>query len=75
MKLFIYKNDKKQEGSKQPDFKVFALINEKFVDVGGAWWNKDKKGTFYQSVVVEMQDKATEPVIQTAEPDLEQPPF
>lgn len=76
MKLLIYKNDKKQEGTKQPDFRVFAVIDDKFTDVGGAWWNKDKKDCWYQSVIVDLNKKSnapqdsTEPIV-----DIDEPPF
>ena len=46
MKEFlIFRNDQKEEGSKKPDFRLMAKINNTFVEIGGGWIRKSKKGT------------------------------
>lgn len=43
--LIIFKNDHKVEGSKQPDFKLMAKVDDKLVEIGAGWNRKTQKGT------------------------------
>ena len=42
----IFKNTKKAEGSKQPDYKLSAKIGDEYVEIGGGWIKDGKSGKF-----------------------------
>lgn len=46
-KVSIFKNTKKTEGSKQPDYRITILKDEKWVDGGALWIKQDKSGNNY----------------------------
>lgn len=46
-KISIFRNTKKIEGSKQPDWRISMLKDEKWVDGGALWVKQDKSGNDY----------------------------
>ena len=46
-KISIFKNTKKPEGSKQPDYRITMLKDGKFVDGGALWIKQDKSGNAF----------------------------
>jgi uncharacterized protein (DUF736 family) len=45
--ISIFKNTKKVEGSKQPDYRITFKNGDKFVDGGALWVKQDKNGNNY----------------------------
>ena len=58
----LWKNEKKEPGSKQPDYRITAKIGEKFSEIGAGWKKQDTKGNTYLSCTVkEPQEKPKKP--------------
>jgi uncharacterized protein (DUF736 family) len=53
----IFKNDKKKEGSNQPDYRISAKVGDVYEEIGGGWIKDSKSGKYISCSVKEPTKK------------------
>jgi len=69
----IFKNKKKVEGDKQPDYVLSAKVGEEYQDLGGCWLKDGKAGKYFSVQLKKpYQDKKGWQLVEyTGNPDFE----